>query len=196
MSERVNITEEQEKQLGEEFPLVFQSKNGNGLPMAFVFGGLPKGWFQIVYGLCNQIERLLESVPEDVLGKFDTKQVKEKFGGLCFYIDGDGDVLNKYGNTLNAIYAAIEAAESKASSTCEVCGVSDETVKTGGYSWIRTLCVDHREDNLHRILEEAVAEANKIYTSGKRPGDILVGKLDYSTRFLAELNAARKTGKH
>ncbi len=57
-------------------------------------------------------------------------QVKEKFGGLRFYIDGGDDW----------VYGAISMAEAMSYRTCEVCGGPGKTRGTG---WIRTTCDEH-----------------------------------------------------
>lgn len=60
-------------------------------------------------------------------------QVKEKFGGLRFYIDGGDDTH----------YALINFAESLSYNTCEVCGKSGKANRDG---WITTRCNEHRFD--------------------------------------------------
>ena len=57
-------------------------------------------------------------------------QIKEKFGGLRFYVAGGSD----------ALHAAIEAAEAASFKTCEECGAAGK--KRHG-SWLRTLCDAH-----------------------------------------------------
>jgi hypothetical protein len=57
-------------------------------------------------------------------------QVKEKFGGLRFYVGGGSDDL----------YAAIEEAASRSLTLCERCGAPGE-LRTGG--WWQTLCEQH-----------------------------------------------------
>ncbi len=58
-------------------------------------------------------------------------QVKEKFGGLRFYIDPLIDTV------ADQIYEAIDEAEKKSIQTCEICGSPG---KQGGHGWIQTLC--------------------------------------------------------
>ena len=60
-------------------------------------------------------------------------QVKEKFGGLRFYI-GSGD---------DAVFDRIAKAENDSYDTCEVCGEPGKARKGG---WIQTLCDAHAED--------------------------------------------------
>lgn len=61
-------------------------------------------------------------------------QVKEKFGGLRFYVDGGDD----------EIYAMISFAEAMSYRMCEECGSPGTT---GGRGWIRTLCSAHITDS-------------------------------------------------
>lgn len=78
------------------------------------------GWFNILWELCEAIEPL--AGPE-----FEVFQVKEKFGGLRFYVEGY--------NT--EIVRLIGVAESKADETCEYCGAYGEL---RGEGWMKTLC--------------------------------------------------------
>lgn len=59
-------------------------------------------------------------------------QVKEKFGGLRFYVAGGSDDL----------YDAIEEAESRSFTICECCGAPGELRKDG---WWKTLCDLHAQ---------------------------------------------------
>lgn len=57
-------------------------------------------------------------------------QIKEKFGGLRFYVNAGDD----------AVHRAIAEAESKSFEVCEECG---KPGKRGGGYWISTLCDEH-----------------------------------------------------
>jgi hypothetical protein len=88
-------------------------------------GAVPPGWYMLVDEL---IQRLL------ALGwDRDLHQIKEKFGGLRFYI----------GASTPEIDEAISDAEDKSLDTCEECGTVKQaaglsTAPVG--SWVRTLC--------------------------------------------------------
>jgi len=58
-------------------------------------------------------------------------QVKEKYGGLRFYCDGEGRPEIEY---------AIHRAERRAARTCERCGARGRLM---GGSWLATLCDQH-----------------------------------------------------
>lgn len=81
------------------------------------------GWYDLIYRLCEDIKAV--NPPET----FSVFQVKEKFGGLRFYVDGATD----------EIYNLINKAESDSYRICEQCGA-----EAGGpkkiKGWVRTLC--------------------------------------------------------
>lgn len=59
-------------------------------------------------------------------------QVKEKFGGLRFYVNTADETQNAY----------IAMAEAMAEKTCEVCGSTDGA-RLWSRGWMRTLCEKH-----------------------------------------------------
>lgn len=85
-----------------------------------------------VAGWCNEFVSP-ETVLEDELCKCDNElylcavQVKEKFGGLRFYMSACNDDVEK----------AIREAEGEAAITCEICGASGKLRKPG---WMSTWC--------------------------------------------------------
>jgi hypothetical protein len=102
----------------------------NHLPYGIQCG---KGWaglYQPLLDLCK-------------LKGIKVQQVKEKFGGLRFYIQGDPE---------NYMWDIIRAAEYESFHVCEDCGASGidrydheaqkpiYVAKTKGNGWIRTLC--------------------------------------------------------
>ncbi len=64
--------------------------------------------------------------PED----FKVLQVKEKFGGLRFYVSGYNDEVNE----------AIRECEAICAKTCEICGSTKDDVQSRTGGWILTLC--------------------------------------------------------
>jgi len=81
------------------------------------------GWYDLVYDLC---ERIMALNPSE---NFKAAQVKEKFGGLRFYVDGSTVEINKL----------IDVAEEISYTVCETCG-SKEKVSISGLNWVKTLC--------------------------------------------------------
>lgn len=76
-----------------------------------------KGWLGIVEPIIAMCEAK----------GIEVHQIKEKFGGLRFYVGGLTDELR----------AAIDDAEAQSFKTCERCGAPGS--RRGG-SWIKTLC--------------------------------------------------------
>lgn len=80
--------------------------------------------FNLIYNLDDYFKHEeYESIPQVV-----ATQVKEKFGGLCFYYNG--------GNRM--IDGMVWLAESQSYHTCEECGTTINIGRTKG--WIITLC--------------------------------------------------------
>lgn len=82
---------------------------------------------EMVAGFKAKMDEEAEKVPTAV-------QVKEKFGGLRFYVHG----------ATNEQHAAIRLAEALSYRTCEVCGKPGKPNKDGG--WISTRCKEHRSE--------------------------------------------------
>jgi hypothetical protein len=80
------------------------------------------GWFQILWDLSNQLERLITS------DKQYASIVKEKMGSLRFYM---------YGST-EAMDDAIYEAETRSAEICEICGELSKIVCREG--WFTTEC--------------------------------------------------------
>lgn len=86
------------------------------------------GWFDLIAGLSRRIDDLAKAAGLSGDDYPEAMQVKEKFGGLRFYI----------GAVSQEIHDAIDKACERSLSVCEVCGGSGKQAKSG--SWIRTLC--------------------------------------------------------
>lgn len=93
------------------------------------------GWNQLVYDLCEEIDCLLDS--EYMRETFIVEDIKEKYGGLRYYVSG----------ATNLIYDTIDRYEALSYNTCEVCGKQG---KLRDYGWMRTLCDEHYTDDLKK----------------------------------------------
>lgn len=94
--------------------------HGDNWTLQEMLGCVGDGWSKIVIRLYRLCDRRNITVV----------QVKEKFGGLRFYV----------GDCESDIEDAIDAAEAESYRTCEVCG------KIGSarpLSWVKTLCEEH-----------------------------------------------------
>jgi len=74
-------------------------------------------------------------------------QIKEKFGGLCFYFNGGDD----------QIWGMVSLAESMSYRTCESCGTTEDVGQTQG--WIYTCC---------RTCYENMDNPMKVWKPGSR----------------------------
>lgn len=128
------------------------------------FGGFAvgDGWYGLIDGLCGMITHYVKTHNDDVdyrlqqiaEGKRTEKdyspdllvkrempkirQVKEKFGGLRFYVD----------TTDKRIHHWIEFAEVVSTKICEECGAPGER---RGEGWVRTLCDFHEAEYQKKI---------------------------------------------
>jgi hypothetical protein len=125
------MRKELERRLVERWPTWFDVGGGikeTAMPRGFEHGD---GWFDILWRLCEDLEPLVAG------HEFEVLQVKEKFGGLRFYVRFDGLRLS---HADNAISRHIGAAMEESFRTCEVCGQPGELRE--GRS-IKTLCDEH-----------------------------------------------------
>jgi len=153
---------ELDKQLCEKYPKIFAQRN---LPMSetcMCWGfDCGDGWYWLVDNLCGAIQSYVDSRNDGVRirnkarkegrlsdgfgyegGKEEEKewqveatQVKEKFGGLRFYINGGDD----------HIYGMIGLAEHMSYGICEMCGTT-ENVSSGKGGWVKYLCPKCKEE--------------------------------------------------
>jgi len=118
------MNEELAEKLNADFPYIFKGHCGSVHSFGFECGS---GWFQIIYDLCVDLSTIAkkEGYEPPV-----AVQVKEKFGGLRFYIDGSHDEYED----------RIREAEVLSEQTCEVCGRKGKIRRN---MWIQTLCDKH-----------------------------------------------------
>ena len=108
-----------EQKLIKDFPRLYADCYGDPRQTCMAFGfECGDGWFDLIYELSKQLE-----------GHTVAAQVKEKFGGLRFYITTATD----------EIHEIIDKAEQDSYTICERCGKSG-TLRTDG--WHVTLCDD------------------------------------------------------
>jgi len=115
------MTEDLENKLFNEFPNLYKiddTLQRNLMKFGFMCGD---GWFKIIYNLSKKLSNL--NLPDD----FEVFEVKEKFGGLRYYVN-DGN---------EEVYKLISEAEEKSYTTCEVCGKIGKIRNSG---WVKTLC--------------------------------------------------------
>lgn len=113
------------RKLQRDFPK-FHNKN----PRCFSEVGV--GWFDLVYKASERIENLINSEQDAT-----PSQIKEKFGGLRFYVDLGKDPFLK-----REIKEILDKAEKDSLSICEMCGKPGSKVQPSGR--IKTLCEIHK----------------------------------------------------
>jgi hypothetical protein len=89
-----------------------------------VFLECDAGWYPIIAQLDKDIRKL---APD-----YTILQIKEKFGGLRYYIGALQE------NVFDQVYEIIEGAEKLAAKTCECCGEPGALCRRAG--WLKTLC--------------------------------------------------------
>jgi len=116
------------QKLYDEFPELYRG-NGKSIQESCMHWGFAHddGWFMIIYDLSVDI---MDTCRKDNIDTPEVVQVKEKMGGLRYYIHG--------GNTV--IQDLIYRAEDASCKTCEVCGEPGYMRREG---WVRTLCDAH-----------------------------------------------------
>lgn len=87
-----------------------------------------EGWFDILKMLVEHIDIYFHHKYKGVPEGFKIVQVKEKFGGLRFYVENADDV----------VHELIRFTETLADHTCEYCGSNQNILKSKG--WIITAC--------------------------------------------------------
>jgi hypothetical protein len=95
--------------------------------------GVGDGWFDLINNACRMIQDHLHEEKE--VDQVVAMQVKEKFGGLRFYIHGGDDFC----------YNVIESTEAASMHICEVCGTAGELRPSR--RWLKTLCDEHAKQD-------------------------------------------------
>ena len=125
------MRKELEQRLVERWPTWFNTRGDirhTAMPRGFTNDD---GWFDILWRLCEDLEPLVAELEAAGGPKFEVLQVKEKFGGLRFYVNCRRN---------EAIRRRIGIAIQESFHTCEVCG-QPGTLREA--RWIKTLCDEH-----------------------------------------------------
>lgn len=104
--------------------MIYKDPYGRPFDIEHIYNSVGKGWRNILEELLCDLEELGWDG--------NIHQIKEKFGGLRFYI----------GNGTDEIFDRIEKAQLESNRTCEDCGKPGEQYNAG---WIKTRCYDCRK---------------------------------------------------
>jgi len=128
----INMQESLDKHLCKKYPLLYRDRHASPRVTLMCQGfAINEGWYHIVDELSAKLEAEIKSIKADGVPLDSLPvavQVKEKFGGLRFYMD----------NATESMYEAIGKAEEESFHTCEHCGAEGK-LRTDR-SWILTYC--------------------------------------------------------
>jgi hypothetical protein len=134
------MTPKLEQDLMKRFPILYQDKDKPATESLMCFGFCcDDGWEPIIRELSGKLEAMNHLIAADNI-QIKAVQVKEKFGGLRFYVDVDSpkDVSEE---KLKQVYALIKRPIAKAENeSYEVCEVCSQKGSPRGKSWVKTLC--------------------------------------------------------
>ena len=129
------------KDVEEKYKYMFECADVNNTggriyPISYGFQ-CSEGWHPLIFKLIKDIAEL------DKDKSVKVHQIKEKFGGLRFYIDSGTDEM----------YKLISEAENKSYTICEMCGKQGKS--RGDLAWVRTLCNRcYVIQNPHKLIKE------------------------------------------
>jgi hypothetical protein len=122
---------ELDKKICSDFPKMFVNRNASITESCMYWGfDCGDGWYDLIYTLCDSIQRYIDQNPHKEIPQVVVEQVKEKFGTLRFYTYG-GDSMTE---------GMIWFAESMSGKLCETCGEPGEVQRNG---WHYTACEKH-----------------------------------------------------
>lgn len=132
------MKQELQNQLAERYPILFSdiSVSASRSPISTYGIECGDGWFTLINSLCARVEPKVQDWKKENPEKEHPRlaQVKEKFGGLCFYMDSK----NEEGiNLIKELYSIILPSQNESFKICELCGASGKLIKG---SYLRTLC--------------------------------------------------------
>ena len=142
------MREELENQIRQKYPKMFVKetvtrRDGTTFERNACWGmDVGDGWYNLIDTLCGVIQNEVdndiiqhgykvkrgEATEDDAPVQTFPVQIKEKFGGLRFYVNGGS----------REVHGAIHMAESMSYHICETCGNPGKPNNDG---WIKTLCV-------------------------------------------------------
>ena len=134
------MKQELQEKLFLEYPEIFAQKDLDITQTAMCWGiACGDGWYTLIDELCanikNHVENFNRFKAEEHHMICQATQVKEKFGGLCFYTYGGDEYID----------GMISFAESMSHHICTECGLPAEKNETNR-GWIYTMCTSCKEN--------------------------------------------------
>jgi hypothetical protein len=116
-------------------PIIYRGVNDGPKKNLMCFGfECRSGWFEMILMLSEAVEKLAREKQRQGVDEEELPiviQVKEKFGGLRFYVQ----------NASEEIYDLISKAEQSSYGICEICGAAGGLMKAGPV--VMTRCQKH-----------------------------------------------------
>jgi len=143
-----------EQQLFDKYPELFEQKDFPASETCMCWGiTVGDGWYKLLDSLCHTITQYCQD-NGTLIPQFG--QVKEKFGKLRIYCDGDSDLIE----------GMIWMTEAMSAKTCEICGsMEDVRQPTEPNVWITTYCKKCRD----RVAGQAICgEKPPIFLSAAK----------------------------
>lgn len=129
------MSPEKDLLLRQKYPKIFRSSQYENDAVGIWGLECDDGWFELVDTLCGKIQSHIEWRSKNVQNADEledlqvvAQQVKEKFGGLRFYVVGGDDITEAF----------ISFAETMSLKICETCGNPGKQQSDRG--WIHTAC--------------------------------------------------------
>ena len=128
------MKKEVQEKLFNNYPTIFRQRELDRTVTAMCYGiSCGDGWYTLIDTMCGNIQNRMENAnrnkPEEEHIICEATQVKEKWGGLRFYVQGSDSYID----------GIIDLAESMSYRICSECGnASVQNEKKRG--WIYTLC--------------------------------------------------------
>ena len=128
------MKKELQEKLFNNYPTIFRQRELDRTVTAMCYGiSCGDGWYTLIDTMCGNIQNRMENAnrnkPEEEHIICEATQVKEKWGGLRFYVQGSDSYID----------GIIDLAESMSYRICSECGnASVQNEKKRG--WIYTLC--------------------------------------------------------
>lgn len=122
------MNKELENKLFEKYPKIFSEKDLPLTESLMRFGfECGDGWYNLIDALCFELQGFIDT---NKTPQVTACQVKEKLGGLRFYVNGAD----------KNSYNIIKKYEDESFKTCEFCGSKHKVETKGRPYWIRSLC--------------------------------------------------------
>jgi hypothetical protein len=141
------MSPEKDLLLRQKYPKIFKSSTHNEEPLDMWGLECDDGWFELIDTLCSKIQSHvdwrssnIQDVEELENLQVVAEQIKEKFGGLRFYVTGGDDITEAF----------ISFAETMSYKICETCGQPGKQQDDRG--WIHTACDPCFEKRARRTL--------------------------------------------